>query len=181
MRYLLTLIITLSCALVQAADLTSKDVERWLSSAQELQEWLEKQEDKLSTLPEPTGPYDMNTAMQHGIEQLKAAGVYAELDKKVKAAGYTNAEHWITQSQQISLAYLAVVLSNEVGQRAEILEQLQQIEKTNLPEANKAMMKAMLESSLAMLNAIESSTAADQKAVQPYLDKLGALIGENTD
>lgn len=178
MRYLLTLIITLSCALVQAGNLTNKDVERWLNSAPELQKWLEKQEDKLPNVPEPDDQYDINTAMQQGIQQLKTAGIYTELDKKVKAAGYSNVEHWIAQSQQISLAYLAVILSKEVGQRAEIMAQLQELEKTDLPEANKALMKSMLEGSLAMLNAIESSTAADQKAVQPYLDKLGALIGE---
>lgn len=178
MRFILTLTLTLFAAFASAAELTQKDVEQWLASAPELQTWLESQEHKLEQAPAIDENLNDADILQQAVQQLKQVGVYEGLEQKVKAAKFEGVTQWLQLSQQISLAYMALIMEEQLGERAEIEEQLAQIAAAQMPEESKEMMQAMLESSLAMFDAIAAVSDADKAAVQPYLEQLTAQIEE---
>lgn len=178
MRFLMIFALTLLSQLALAADLTTKDVEQWLNSAPQLQTWLEEQEDKLAQAPGVDDPSDIEATLQQAVNQLKEVGVYDELTKKVKAAGYQDAAHWLAMSQQVSMAYMAIVIEQEAGSRDELTEQLKQLKSMGLPEDSLQMMEGMLQSALAMFDMVLTVPAADKAAVRPYMSKLAELLGE---
>lgn len=178
MRLLLTLTLALFTTWSLAADLSTKEVEQWLQSAPELQSWLEKQEDKLEQASGLDDNLSDEDLLLQTVQQLKKVGIHDDLNKKVKAAGFADVMHWLKASQQISLAYMALVMEEQLGQRAELEDQLKQLEVAQLPEESKEMMRAMLQSSLAMLDAIAAVSDADKAAVQPYLEQLTQQVGD---
>lgn len=178
MRFILSLTLVLMTSLVFAGELTTKDVEQWLTSAPELQAWLEKQEHKLEQASAIDDNLNDADILQQAIQQLKQVGVHDELEQRVKQAKYESVTQWLQQSQQISLAYMALVMQEQLGERSEIEQQLALIEAAEMPEDDKEMMRAMLNSSLAMFDAIVAVSEADKAAVQPYLEQLTAQIEE---
>lgn len=186
MRILTAIALMLVTGLVMAADLTKKDVERWLAHAPDLHSWVEQQENEFDEDALPEDIFDQDAMAKYGVQQLKQAGLYGELDKRVKAAGYGSVEGWIIESQRISMAYMAITLENENakgegGTKSEILAQKKELALLNMPEESKAMMEAMLDGALAMLKTVESTTAADKAAVKPYFKEIGKLLDEDGD
>lgn len=178
MRFITILILMALTSFAMAANLEKKDVETWLKSVTELQTWLEQQEEKLAQEPEFDEALEGQAALEQAIEQLKKVGVYSDFNKKVVAAGYKDVMHWLTTSQQISMAYLAVLLEGEVGQRAELEAQRKQLVTLDLPAEQKEMLENIVASSLAMLDGLEEVSEADRAAVRPYIERLEAAMGE---
>src|SRR5690554_106392 len=182
MRILTAIALMLVTGLVMAADLTKKDVERWLAHAPDLHSWVEQQENEFDEDALPEDIFDQDAMAKYGVQQLKQAGLYGELDRRVKAAGYSSVEHWITDSQKISMAYMAITLENEKGKdqgtMSEILAQKEELAGLNMPEESKAMMEAMLDGALAMLQTVEATSSADKAAVKPYFNEVGEILGD---
>lgn len=181
MRILTTLILMLVTSFALAANLTKNDVERWMKHAPQLQTWIEQQESKFDEEALPDDIFDQDAMAKYGLQQLKQAGIYDELTKRVKTAGYENIEHWIADSQKISMAYMAITLQNETGgqgTKSELLAQQKELDAMNMPAESKAMMQAMLDGALAMLESVEATTAADKAAVKPYFKKIGEILGD---
>lgn len=182
MRILTAIALMLATSLVLAADLTKKDVERWLTHAPELQSWVDQQENEFDEDVLPSDIFDQEAMADYGVQQLKKSGLYNDLNKRVKAAGYSSVEQWIADSQKISMAYMAITLENEKGKdqgtMSEILAQKEELAGLNMPEESKAMMEAMLDGALAMLKTVEATSSADKAAVKPYFNEIGEILGD---
>lgn len=182
MRILITIALTLVTSLSVAANLTTKDVEKWIEHAPTLQEWIDQQDLDFDedTLPEDI--FDKDAMADYGINHMKKAGLYDELSKRTKKAGYDNVEEWVKASQQISMAYMAVMLESQVEgeySEKEILEQKKELAELEIPAERKAMMESMLDGMLVMLKTIESTSPADKSAVKPYINELSEILGDD--
>ncbi len=180
MRILTAIALMLITGLVLAADLTKADVERWIKHAPELQSWIEQQENEFDEETLPDDIFDQDAMADYGIKQLKQAGLYDDLNKRVKKAGYANVESWIIDSQKISMAYMAITLENEQGEqgtKSEILAQKKELDALDMPEESKIMMAAMLDGALAMLKTVEAANPADKAAVKAYFTEIGKILG----
>lgn len=181
MRILIALTLTLITSIAFAANLTKKDVELWLTHAPALQNWIELQETDFDEDALPDNIFDQDAMAKYGIQQLKQAGMYEELNKRVKAAGYSSVEQWVEISQKVSITYMALSLENESteqGTKEEILAQQKELAKLDMPAESKAMMEEMLAGALVMLEVIESASAADKAAVKPYFNKIRQVLDD---
>ncbi len=172
MKYLLTLAITsLLSFQIMAADLKGQDVSQWLTAMPDLQPWLELNESKLSAqISEPNNP---EVVFKESIPALKKAGLYDELNGKVKKLGYSDVEQWNQITRQVTFAWMALEMEANKAQIDAAKAQYEAM-KTNpdIPPAQKAVMEQMMAPALAMVKLANSSSAADKGAVKPHQTKL---------
>lgn len=179
MRLILIFALTIFSHLVLANSLNTKDIELWIKTYPELENWLEQQEQTFDESGlEGTASLDFDNMFEYAVKQLKQSGVYNKLDKEVVAAGFESAEQWLKLSHRISMVFLSLIWDEQVGNREEIQQQLKQLEAADMPEEHKAMMRNMAESSLKMLDVIESITEEEKKVAAPFFEQLGNLIGD---
>jgi|TARA_R110001583_G_scaffold10727_1_gene49409 hypothetical protein len=176
MKYLSTFAVTaLMSFQVMAADLKSQDVTQWLTAMPVLQPWLEQHESKLAeNISEPNNP---EVVYKESISALKKAGLYEELNSKVKKLGYDNVEEWSQATQQVTFAWMALEMESEESQIGAAKSQYEAMKiNPEIPAAQKAMMEKMLAPVLAMVELASKSSDADKKAVKPNKDKLRAYF-----
>lgn len=176
MKYLITVATTaLMSFQVMAADLKSQDVTQWLTAMPVLQPWLEQHESKLAeNISEPNNP---QVVYEESISALKKAGLYAELNSKVKKLGYDNVEEWSQATQQVTFAWMALEMESKESQIGAAKSQYEAMKiNPEIPAAQKAMMEKMLAPVLAMVELASKSSDADKKAVQPNQNKLRAYF-----
>lgn len=181
MRIIIALLLSMGMSFSWADNLSKTDIENWLSSAPELHDWLEQQEDKLQQAEELDASLDSQAAIAEAISKLQEIGIYDELTKRVKAAGFKDATHWFSVSQRVSLSYFALMMEDEMGRQQELEAQLKLIQQAEMPAEQKEVLGAMLESSLAILAQINDLPQADLDAVRPYLDQLHQLMNMEED
>ncbi|MGK0476231.1 MAG: hypothetical protein ACJAYV_001896 [Oleispira sp.] len=176
MKYLSTFAVTaLMSFQVMAADLKSQDVTQWLTAMPVLQPWLEQNESKLAeNISEPNNP---EVVYKESISALKKAGLYEELNSKVKKLGYDNVEEWSQATQQVTFAWMALEMESEESQITAAKSQYEAMKiNPEIPAAQKAMMEKMLAPVLSMVELASKSSDADKKAVKPNKDKLRAYF-----
>jgi hypothetical protein len=172
MKYLMTLATTaLMSFQVMAADLKSQDITQWLTSMPVLQPWLEQHESQLAeNISEPNNPA---VVYKESIPALKKAGLYNELNGKVKNLGYNDVEQWSQVTQQVTFAWMALEMEADKSQLSAAKAQYEAMKiNPGIPAAQKAMMEKMLAPILAMVAQANKSSAADKSAVKPHLGKL---------
>ncbi|MFT4765871.1 MAG: hypothetical protein ACI9OH_002985 [Oleispira sp.] len=172
MKYLLTFAMTaLMSFQAMAADLSSKEVSHWLETMPALQPWLEQHENELSdNISEPNNP---EVVYKESIAALKKAGLYDELNGKVKKLGFDNPEHWSQTTQQVTFAWMALEMESNNSQIGAAKAQYDaMLNNPDMPEAQKEMMKNMLAPVLAMVDLANKSSKADKNAVKPHQDAL---------
>jgi hypothetical protein len=181
MKTLLTLAITtLMSFQVMAADLKSKDVSQWMTSMPVLQPWLEQHESELSgNISEPNNP---EVVFKETIGALKKAGLYDELNGKVKKLGYSDVEEWSQVTQQVTFAWMALEMDDNKAQIDEAKAQFAAMKANpDIPDAQKAMMEQMLAPAIAMVQAASKSSAADKTAVKSHQGELRTLFDADSD
>jgi hypothetical protein len=176
MKYLISIATTaLMSFQVMAADLKSQDVTQWLTAMPVLQPWLEQHESTLAeNISEPNNP---QVVYKESISALKKAGLYAELNSKVKKLGYDNVEEWSQTTQQVTFAWMALEMESEESQIGAAKSQYEAMKiNPEIPATQKAMMEKMLAPVLAMVELASKSSDADKKAVQPNQNTLRAYF-----
>lgn len=158
-----------------AADLKSQDITQWLTSMPILKPWLEKHESELTAnISEPNNP---EVVFNESIPALKKAGLYDELNTKVKALGYTDVEQWTSTTQQVTFAWMALEMSQKKSQIEAAKSQYEaMIANPDIPASQKVMMEQMMAPALVMVKLANQSSEADKKAVKPHQDKLRAYF-----
>jgi len=172
MKHLITLAIaTLMSFQVMAADLKSQDVLKWLTSMPSLQPWLEQHESELTAnISEPNNP---EVVFKESVPALKKAGLYDELNGKVKKLGYSDVEHWTSITQQVTFAWMALEMEANKAQIDAAKAQYEAMKTNpNVPAAQKAVMEQMMAPALAMVELANKSSAADKGAVKPHQNTL---------
>ncbi len=160
-------IATLISFQVIAADLKSQDVSQWMTAMPVLKPWLAKHESDLSTnISEPNNP---EVVFKESISALKKAGLYDELNGKVKKLGYKNVEQWSQVTEQVTFAWMALEMEANKAQIDAAKVQYNAMKTNpNIPAAQKAMMEEMMAPALAMVELAGKSSAADKSAVKPH-------------
>ena len=167
MKHLLTLAITaLMSFQVMAADLTSQDVSQWPKAMPILKSWLTEHEDDVSA--NISDQNDPEVVFEESIAALKKAGLYEELNSKVKGLGYSNVEQWSKITEQVTLAWMALEMDAAKAQYEALKAN------PDIPPAQKAMMEEMLAPALAMIALADKSSAADKAAVKPHQNEINS-------
>ena len=175
---LVTLVAASFFALTAQAELSEKQVERWVASLEPVQEWIEKNQDKVNkqNLMKP-GKDGMSGMFDNALNELKNAGLLEDFNGLVKEQGYASSEAWADDSGEITLAYLASSMEGKIPSRASIEQQLPQVDGSPLPAASKEMMRNMLQGTLSMIKDVEAVPAGDKKLIQPYVQKIEQRFG----
>lgn len=182
MRTFLAIVFTLLTPLAIAADLTTKEVEKWIKESPALQQWVQQNEEALDEVDDEEEPtFEADKLIERSIKKLKDAKLYDQLNARVRNAGYKSVEDWVDLSQRISVSYLGVMLETQTNTRKEIEAQLAQLKTMKMPAEQKEMMENMLKSSLNMLTSVEKASAADKNAVRPYMQKLTEIYDDRGD
>lgn len=179
MKFLLTFLAsTLISFQVMAADLTKTDLDRWMKSMPELQSWLATNEEKLTAqISEPKNP---EAIFSESISALKNAGLYDELNSKVKKMGYENVEEWSDISKRITFSWVALDLEANKAKIDAAKAQYEAImANPDIPAAQKEMMKNMMSAGFAMTNLANDATPEDKKIVNAHKSELRAFFEEN--
>lgn len=165
MMMVMVLLVVNSMAL--AADLTSKDVSKWMTSMEHLQPWLESNQDKFTAeISEPGNP---EVAFKEASSALKKAGLYNEFNGKVKAQGYKDVEQWSGVTQQVTFAWMALEMEANKAQIDAMKAQYDAMKSNpDVPEQQKAMMEQMMAPALIMVKLAQKSSAADKSAVNEH-------------
>lgn len=172
MKTLLTFAMTaLMSFQVMAADLKGQDVSHWLTSMPTLKPWLEQHESELTAnISEPNNP---KVVFEESIPALKKAGLYDELNIKVKKLGYSDVEQWTAITQQVTFAWMALAMEENKTQIDAAKAQFEAMKiNPDIPAAQKAVMAKMMAPALAMVELASQSSAADKGAVKPHQGKL---------
>ncbi|CCK75350.1 MAG: hypothetical protein KBT75_04890 [Oleispira antarctica] len=172
MKYLLTFAVSVLMSFqVMAADLKSKDVTQWMTSMPILKPWLEQHESELTAnISEPNNP---EVVFKESVPALKKAGLYDELNGKVKKLGYDNVEQWTNATQQVTFAWMALEMEDNKTQIEEAKAQFEAMKvNPDIPAAQKAIMEQMMAPALVMVELANQSSDADKKAVKPHQGKL---------
>lgn len=168
MQYVLTLVIaSLMSFQVMAADLKNQDVSQWLKSMQVLKPWLEQHETEFTDhISEPNNP---EVAFKESVGAIKKAGLYDELNGKVKKLGYDNVEEWSATTQQVTFAWMALEMDANKAQIDAAKAQYAAMKANpDIPAAQKAIMEQMMVPALAMVELAGKSSTADKEAVKPH-------------
>ena len=175
---LVTLVAASFFALTAQAELSEKQVERWVASLEPVQEWIEKNQDKVNkqNLMKP-GKDGMLGMFDNALNELKNAGLLEDFNGLVKEQGYASSEAWADDSGEITLAYLASSMEGKIPSRASIEKQLAQVDGSPLPAASKEMMRNMLQGTLSMIKDVEAVPAGDKKLIQPYVQQIEQRFG----
>ncbi|HCM04859.1 MAG TPA: hypothetical protein DIC30_02495 [Oceanospirillales bacterium] len=176
MKHLLTLAITAVMSFqVMAADLTSQDVSQWLKAMPILKSWLTEHEDDLSA--NISDRNDPEVVFKESIAALKKAGLYEELNNKVKGLGYSSVEQWSKITEQVTFAWMSVEMDANKAQMDAAKAQYEALKANpDIPPAQKAMMEEMMAPALAMIALADKSSAADKAAVKPHQNEINSYF-----
>lgn len=176
MKYFLSFAIAaLMSFQVMAADLKDKDVSVWLKSMKELKPWLEQHESEFTShISEPNNP---EVAFKESVGAIKKAGLYDELNGKVKKLGYNDVEQWSNTTKQVTFAWMALEMDQNKAQ-IDMAKAQYEAMKTNpdIPEAQKVMMEQMMAPALVMIKMAKKSSATDKEAVKSHQVELRSFF-----
>lgn len=179
MHYVLTFVIaSLMSFQIMAADLKSQDVSLWLTSMQALKPWLEQHEKEFTAhISEPNNPA---VAFKESIGAIKKAGLYDELNGKVKKLGYDDVEEWSATTQQVTFAWMALEMDANKDQIDAAKAQYAAMKANpDIPAAQKAIMEQMMVPALAMVELAGNASSADKAAVKPHQKTLHDYFTED--
>jgi hypothetical protein len=176
MKHLFILTITaLMSFQVMAADLTSQDVSQWLKAMPILKSWLAEHEDDLSA--NISDRNDPEVVFKESIAALKKAGLYEELNSKVKGLGYNSVEQWSKVTEQVTFAWMSIEMEANKPQMDAAKAQYEAMKANpDIPPAQRAMMEQMMAPALAMIALADKSSAADKAAVKPHQGELNSYF-----
>lgn len=181
MRRIHALIMMMAVVLPTQA-LTSSELGNWITAMPSIKTWINAHENELPER-QPNPGTDMAAVFKQGIEQLRAAGLYNDFESRVKAGGFSDVERWSQVTTEVTMAYVALEMEKELASSSQMQTQLNEIRNMpGLPAEQRQAMIEMLESSLAMMRDAQNVPEADKAIVRARLDEVRALLNDdNTD
>jgi hypothetical protein len=176
---LLTVIAMAMVPMAMAQDLTAKQLEQWLVAMPVLTQWLSQHEEKLAADDVMKESASMDQVFAKGVEQLREKGLYNDFNKQVTDAGFQNVEQWAGLSRDITMAYMAIEMENEMVSASQMEAQLRQLQSAEgLSPSEKAMMEQMMKASLMMVQAANKVPAKNKATVRPYVERIAQQFDE---
>ncbi|MEQ3761859.1 MAG: hypothetical protein ABNH15_02265 [Alcanivorax sp.] len=170
--------LALSLSTFSYAELTEKQVSRWVESMPSVQTWIEKNSDKVNKHDlMKTDNGGMAGMFDGALKELKRVGLDEDFSNLIKTQGYDSEQQWAEDSSEIVLTFMAITMEKQSLNRQAIEQQLAQVKNSPLPEAQKKMMANMLQSSLSMMDEVEAVPVEDKTLVRPYMSKIEGQFG----
>ena len=172
MRYLVALFAALMLqASCFAANLTDKDVQKWVSSYKAVIQWSKAQDKKdLEFMKHQQRP-DMSHLFSSSLQEMKGHKVYDGFTKVLEQNGYKDPMVWGRLGDRIMTATMAEELekrkTTSAETKAKMEKAMQAIDANpNLPAEQKAKLKQMMSMSSELLDVADKVPQADKDVIK---------------
>jgi hypothetical protein len=174
-----SLLFTFSTFAQTPVSLTPKNIEGFIDSVRDLQELSTKYGAEKIVNPDISGGGSMAEAaspFSTAIAQMQGQQAYDEMLAVIKRHGFSDLDQWGTTADRIMRAFAANSMKTELPQMEEQMQQaLEQIEKSNMTDAQKDAMRQMMQSSSQMMDVYADVSETDKAAVFPFMSDLETL------
>jgi hypothetical protein len=174
-----SLLFTFSTFAQTPVSLTPKNIEGFIDSVRDLQELSTKYGAEKIVNPDISGSGSMAGAaspFSTAIAQMQGQQAYDEMLAVIKRHGFSDLDQWGTIADRIMRAFAANSMKTGLPQMDEQMQQaLEQIEKSNMTDAQKDAMRQMMQSSSQMMDIYADVPEADKAAVFPFMSDLETL------
>jgi len=174
-----SLLFTFSTFAQTPVSLTPQNIEGFIDSVRDLQEINTKYGAEKIVNPDISGSGSMAGAaspFSTAIAQMQGQQAYDEMLAVIKRHGFSDLDQWGTIADRIMRAFAANSMKTGLPQMDEQMQQaLEQIEKSNMTDAQKDAMRQMMQSSSQMMDIYADVPEADKAAVFPFMSDLETL------
>jgi hypothetical protein len=159
-----------------AANLNDTIIKKWMSSVIPIQAWAKEHQKQFLKANANKAP-DMSTKGM--INSLHDAGLYNEAAKEMKKYGFKSPEEWAETQHQVIQAMMALQIEAHPKSAFNPEEQLAKIKNNpNIPEAQKAKMVQLIQSTAKMMKDAKNVSAEDKAAVKPHMEEIIAAMNK---
>ncbi len=162
-----------------AGNLTRQNIEGYLDSIRDIQKISKKYNTEEIVSPSVSAGESMtqgNDPFSTAITQMQGHKAYDEMLAVIERHGFSDIQQWGTTGERIMSAFAANSVETEMPAMDKQMKQaLEEIEKSDLTDAQKDSMRQMMESSLQMMNSYTDASASDRAAVLPFMSAIEAL------
>lgn len=183
---LVALAATLGMPQALAQSLSESNVKSFVESLEAAQPIMDKHEDFLDSLENEQEPdsIDFSTIFSSGLEDIKGHQMYNDMQRLVRRHGFSGVEQWADVGDQVFQAWFALEMDE---QRPTIDREMQaalsEIENSpHLTAEQKDQMRAMMQTSSAMMDSTRAVPETNKRLVGPYREQLRTLFdGDDED
>ena len=174
-----SLLFTVSTSTRGAELLTPQNIEGYIDSVRDLQGISKKYGAEKIVIPDISSGGSMAGAaspFSMAIAQMQGQQVYNEMLEVIKRHGFSDLDIWGTTADRIMRAFAANSMKTELPQMDEQMQQaLEQIEKSNMTDAQKDAMRQIMQSSSQMMDVYANVPETDKAAVLPFMSDLETM------
>ena len=174
-----SLLFTVSTSARGAELLTPQNIEGFIDSVRDLQEISTKYGAEKIVNPDISGSGSMAGAaspFSTAIAQMQGQQAYDEMLAVIMRHGFSDLDQWGTIADRIMRAFAANSMNTGLPQMDEQMQQaLEQIEKSNMTDAQKDTMRQIMQSSIQMMDVYADVPETDKAAVLPFMSAIEAL------
>ena len=174
-----SLLFTVSTSARGAELLTPQNIEGYIDSVRDLQEISKKYGAEKLVSPDISSGGSMAGAVSPfsmAIAQMQGQQAYNEMLEVIKRHGFSDLDKWGTTADRIMRAFAANSMKTELPQMDEQMQQaLEQIEKSNMTDAQKDAMRQIMQSSSQMMDVYADVPETDKASVLPFMSDLETL------
>lgn len=177
--FIFSLLLTLLQPAHAAEQLTASMVGQFIKTMNDMRRIADKYDE-----PDQLGEIgSMDEAMERAAAPFSSSLVimreyegYPEFESAISAAGFASVEQWASVGDRVIRAYGAIKMSERAPDLdSQMARAMQQLEDSDMGEAQKQMMREMMQSSTRAVQAYTDAPQADKDAVLPYLAELEAM------
>ena len=174
-----SLLFTFSTFAQTPVSLTAQNIGGFIDSVRDLQEISTKYGAEKIVNPDISDGGSMTGAaspFSTAIAQMQGQQAYDEMLAVIKRHGFSDLDQWGTIADRIMRAFAANSMNTGLPQMDEQMQQaLEQIEKSNMTDAQKDAMRQFMQSSSQMMDVYADVPETDKAAVLPFMSNLETL------
>ena len=177
--FVVSLLLTLLQAAHAAEQLTGSMVGQFIKTMNDLRQIAARYDE-----PDQLGEIgSMSEAMERAaapfsssLSTMREYQGYAEFESAISAAGFASIEQWAGVGDRVIIAYGAIKMSERAPDLdIQMAQAMQKLENSGMSEAQKQMMREMMQSSSRAVQAYTDAPQADKDAVMPFIAELEAM------
>ncbi|MCP5206892.1 MAG: hypothetical protein H7A01_06795 [Hahellaceae bacterium] len=179
-RIVIAIALLFSLSAYAEKPLTGAQIEKFMSSMEEIQKWSEKNEHRFKSDDDSDDGFDLS--VDKIMREMREAKAYDEIEDIVEKHGFSSPEEWAGIMVRVSKAMMAEAMSGMKDYQAQMNAQVESMMKDpNIPEEQKQAMQQMMQQTTSIADEIKDVNPADVAAVKPYMEKLQAQMMEEGD
>lgn len=166
-----------------AEPLTNAQIANYVKSGSEFKQWTEKHQATLkASYMKVQQSSPQGTSGRKIMEKsMLESGLTDELASLIKPYGFSDVMQYLTVSQRIMKAAMAISMQAQAGKGsvadARMAEALKRLDETDMPEEKKAQLRQMLKNTHSQMATMAKAPEADVAAVKPHMDGIRKAFG----